>query len=48
MDKWYAVNFEKSKKNRVVPATWIKGLADQIEKFLNYRINTAQRFLIYY
>lgn len=45
---WYAVHFLKPKKNRVVPAKWIKSLDDQIEKFLNYRINTAQQFLIYY
>lgn len=45
---WYVVYFTKSGKNVVLPDKWVRGLNDHMENFLNFRINTAQKFLFYF
>lgn len=36
------------KKKVVIPAKWIKEIDDQMEKFINRSLNSAQEFLVYY
>lgn len=45
---WYVVQLITPVKNRVIPQSWIKEINNQMEKFLNNRINTAQEFTVFY
>lgn len=45
---YFVVHLQTLNKNVVVPATWIYGIAKQIEKFVNVSLNPNQIFLVYY
>lgn len=45
---YFVVYIIKLNKHVVVPATWIKGIAKQFEKFVNSSLNRSQKFLCYY
>lgn len=45
---YFVVYFELFKQNKIVPSKWIEKIDDHIEKFLNYGLNSSQRFRCYY
>lgn len=45
---YFVVNFELFKQNKIVPCKWIEKIDEHIEKFLNYGMNSSQRFRCYY
>lgn len=45
---YFVVYIRKLQKNVVLPATWIRDIDDHLEKFINYGINSSQKFLCYY
>lgn len=45
---WFVVFLEKLNKNVVLPGSWIKNIRDHYEKFLNYTVNSSQKFLCFY
>lgn len=38
----------RSKKNVIVPINWIKGAEDQWDKFVNYGVNSNQKFICFF
>lgn len=45
---YFVVYLVPLKKNVVIPASWIYGIGDQLEKFINLGMNHNQWFLCYY
>lgn len=45
---YFIVYLENLRKNVILPKTWIKDIDDHMEKFLNYGLNTVQRFMCFY
>lgn len=45
---FYVVFLRKSKKNVIVPLEWVDDDEDQLEKFMNYGINSNQAFRCFY
>lgn len=45
---YFVVYIRKLKKNVVLPSKWIRDIDDHLEKFINYGINSSQKFLCYY
>lgn len=39
---FFIVHFDSIKTNVIIPPNWIKGINDQMEKFINYGINCNQ------
>lgn len=45
---YFVVYITKLNKHVVVPYTWIKGIGQQFEKFVNASLNRTQIFICYY
>lgn len=45
---YFVVYLSALKKNVVLPVSWIHGIENHFEKFMNKSINSSQRFLCYY
>lgn len=45
---YFVVYLFELKNHVVLPATWIRGIGKQIEKFVNLSLNKSQPFLCYY
>lgn len=45
---YFVVYLHMLNKHFVLPASWIKGIGKQIEKFVNISLNQSQIFLCYY
>lgn len=45
---YFVVYLHKLNKHFVIPATWINGIENQMEKFVNVSLNKSQKFLCFY
>lgn len=45
---YFIVYLRQLKKYVVLPASWIKGIENHFEKFVNNSLNSSQQFLCYY
>lgn len=45
---YFVVYLHKLNKHFVIPATWIKDIDEQLEKFINASLNKSQIFLCFY
>lgn len=45
---YYIAFLPNLQRNVIVPRTWIKGIKDHDEKFINYGLNTGQKFTCFY
>lgn len=45
---YFVVYFIELNKNVILPTSWIRGIDDHFEKFMNKSLNTTQKFLCFY
>lgn len=45
---FFIVFFLEAVMHKVVPHTWIHGLSEQLEKFINFGLNKNQKFMAFY
>lgn len=45
---YFIVFLSKLQRNVVLPSSWIKDVDEHYEKFMNYSVNSSQKFLCYY